>query len=215
MKLPFSRLEFLQVFRAYNEAIWPAQVLAAALGAVALVLLFSNRAWTSRVIASILALFWVFTGIGYHWMFFSTINPAARLFGGLFVVAALVFFVEGTIRNRIRFAMSGDLRSSAALLLLAYAFVVYPILGLTVTHPYPETPLFGVTPCPTTIFTLGLLLVARHPQPVLLAAVPMLWAGIGGSAAFLMGVPQDGGLIVAALAWLAGWLFGRRGSGDR
>lgn len=63
---------------------------------------------------------------------------------------------------------------------------LYPLIGLIVTHPYPETPSFGVAPCPTTIFTLGLLLLVRHPRPWLLAAVPLLWSVLGGSAAFIL-----------------------------
>jgi hypothetical protein len=40
MDLPFSRIEFLQNFAAYNIAIWPTQVVAAALGVIAILLLF-------------------------------------------------------------------------------------------------------------------------------------------------------------------------------
>ena len=59
-------------------------------------------------------------------------------------------------------------------------------------------PTFGV-PCPTTLLTLGILSIANGRGSGLLLAIPVLWAAIGGSAAFLLGVPQDLGLIVAAL----------------
>jgi hypothetical protein len=91
--------------------------------------------------------------------------------------------------------------------LVVYSFVVYPLVGLLVTHPYPETPLFGVAPCPTTIFTLGLLLLVRHPRPWVPALIPLLWSVIGGSAAFLLDVPQDLGLLAAAILWLVGSLI--------
>lgn len=153
-------------------------------------------------------------GIGYHWAFFSSVNPAAYLFGGLFLVAALIFLVEGVARNRISFKTPKGVRGWLAVSLFAYSLVAYPILGLVKTHPYPETPLFGVAPCPTTIFTLGLLLLASHPRPLLLGIVPLLWSVIGGSAAFLLHVPQDLGLLVTALAWLAAWLCQRRSEHD-
>jgi hypothetical protein len=202
MSLPFSRVEFLGIFSDYNESIWPLQIIAAALGAAAIALPFSRKAWASRSIATILAILWAAVGVGYHWLFFSSINPAAYLFGGLFLVAALIFVIEGTVRNRIRFEVSWDSRGWSALILSAYSFVVYPLVGLLVTHPYPETPLFGVAPCPTTIFTLALLIVASHPRPAVLAAIPILWAAIGGSAALLLEVPQDFGLVAAALVWI-------------
>ena len=206
MQLPFSRPEFFQVFSDYNESIWPSQIIAGVLGLVGLLLLFSQRSWADRAIAAILAALWAATGIGYHWMFFASINSAAYLFGGLFLTAALLFVVEGTFRARIRFELSQTVRGCLAVSLIVYSLVVYPLLGLLVTHPYPETPLFGVVPCPTTIFTLGLLMVASHPRPMLLAAVPLIWAAIGGTAAFLLEVTQDWGLVVAGLIWLGAFI---------
>ena len=209
MALPFTRPEFLQVFADYNQAIWPLQVIAGALGFTALALLFSKTTRADRIIAGILAVLWAVTGIGYHWLFFSSISPAAYIFGAVFLTGAGLFLVEGTVRSRIRFRFARGIRGWTALLLLTYALIVYPALGLALTHPYPETPLFGVAPCPTVIFSLGLLLLAAYPRPLVLAAVPLLWAGIGGSAAFLLGVPQDLGLPAAALIWLAAWIHQR------
>jgi hypothetical protein len=209
MALPFTRPEFLQVFADYNQAIWPLQVVAGALGFIALALLFSNTTSADRLIAGILTVLWAVTGIGYHWLFFSSISPAAYMFGAVFLIGAGIFLVEGTVRSRIRFRFARGIRGWMALLLLAYSLIVYPALGLALTHPYPETPLFGVAPCPTVIFSLGLLLLAAYPRPLVLAAAPLIWAGIGGSAAFLLGVPQDLGLPAAALIWLAAWVHQR------
>jgi hypothetical protein len=203
MSLPFTLAEFLQVFAAYNTAIWPMQVAAAVLGAVAIVLLFLRHAWADRSISAILFLFWGGMAIGYHWTYFSTINDAAYLFGGLFLLAAVIFLVEGVIRGRVHYTAAADARGLLAAALIVYSFVVYPLVGLFATHPYPETPLFGVAPCPTTIFSLGFLVIAQHPKPVLLAAIPLLWSLVGGSAAFLLGVFQDLGLLAAAALWLA------------
>ena len=202
MKLPFSRQEFLQVFADYNQSVWPFQVLAAGLGVMVLVFLFVEREWADRTIAGILAAFWAVMAVGYHWLFFSVINPAAYLFGGLFLVVAVVFLIEGVVRAHTHFRMQWNWRGWLAMALVGYSMVVYPVLGLVMTHPYPETPLFGVAPCPTTIFTLGLLLLASHPHPVLIAAVPLVWTAVGGSAAVLLSVPQDWGLFVAALVWV-------------
>ena len=206
MILPFSRTEFLQVFAAYNTAIWPLQFVAAGLGLLAVTLLLWRPKWADGAIAAVLCTFWLAMAIGYHWTYFSAINDAAYVFGALFALAALVFLVEGVIRGRMNFAMIPGFRAWLAIVLVAYSFVVYPLVGLLVTHPYPETPLFGVAPCPTTIFTLGLLLLVRHPRPWVPALIPLLWSVIGGSAAFLLDVPQDLGLLAAAIAWLVGSL---------
>lgn len=82
--------------------------------------------------------------------------------------------------------------------LLAYALVGYPLLGVALGHRYPATPTFGL-PCPTAILTLALLLWAEPPVPKALLLVPLIWAAIGTSAAILLGVWQDLGLGVAGL----------------
>jgi hypothetical protein len=199
MDLPFSRPEFFAVFARFNGAIWPLQWTAAIAGVAAVYLLFFGGERANRMVAAIAAALWAFTGIAYHWFYFSDINPAAWIFGSLFVVEAIILAWEGGVRGRIRFRLERSSNSALSLLLLAYALVVYPLIGLLVTHPYPQTPLFGVTPCPTAIFTIGLLMVIQHPKRWLIAAIPLAWSFIGGIAAVALSVPQDWGLPLSGL----------------
>ena len=193
--LPFTTEEFFEVFARYNAAIWPAQVGAAALGLVALILLFRPGPEGSRVICLILAAFWLLMGIGYHLLFFTCINTLAYAFGLLFVAQAALLFTDGFIRRQIIFRAEPGWRTWLAWSLIAYGLVIYPLIGLLGSHPYPMTPLFGVAPCPTTIFTLGLLLLSNASWR--LFVIPLVWSAIGGSAAVLLSVPQDYGLILA------------------
>ena len=99
---------------------------------------------------------------------------------------------------------------------LACYALSYPILNITLGHPYPATPTFGV-PCPTAILTVGLLLASPGRVPLTLAVIPALWGFIGGSAAIVLGVWPDyvllaGGIVLTAR--LARRLLGGRG-GDR
>src|SRR5678815_5669775 len=59
-------------------------------------------------------------------------------------------------------------------------------------------PTFGV-PCPTMIFTAGMLMLATL-RSWRLSIVPVIWSLIGGSAAFLLGVRADYGLPIAGIA---------------
>ena len=52
-------------------------------------------------------------------------------------------------------------------------------------------------PCPTTIFTFGLLLWTDRKVPKYLLVIPMIWAGIGFSAAIQWGVLEDVMLLLA------------------
>ena len=71
--------------------------------------------------------------------------------------------------------------------------------GLLAGELYPAMPLFGVTPCPLLIFTVGLRVWASCAR-WWLWIVPLLWSAIGGSAAILLSVPQDWALPVSAIA---------------
>ena len=211
MSLPFTRMEFFDVFVRYNEAVWPAQIVLNALAVVALGLVFVRRGHVDRFIAAILALLWLWMGAVYHLGYFRSINPAAIAFGGAFLLGAAAFAWEGVARNRLRFDARDRAQSRIGYALIAYALVVYPLLAVLLGHAYPAMPTFGL-PCPTTIFTLGMLALLRPPYPRYVLAVPVLWALVGVQAALLLGVPEDFGLIFAGAAglWLA--FHGRRTS---
>lgn len=74
--------------------------------------------------------------------------------------------------------------------------VGYPLIGYFAGHVYPESPAFGLTPCPATVFTFGMLLMTDKKVPVLYLVIPLLWA-IGGFIPVSIGVTEDIGLIIA------------------
>jgi hypothetical protein len=199
MTLPFSTDQFFGVFAAYNQAIWPVPVVAYLLGIGAAGLVGTRAACRDRVISGILALAWVWMGAVYHLLFFSTINPAAYGFGVFFIIQGLLFFWKGGYRGVLVFRFQKDLAGLLGLLCIVYAAVLYPLFGYMAGHTYPHAPLFGVAPCPTTIFTLGLLLWAEPQVPTALLVIPLLWTLIGSTAVLVLGVTEDLGLFVAGL----------------
>ena len=200
MALPFTEEAFFEVMRAYNEGVRPAQyaLTAVALACVALVTVRSPFA--SRLICGGLALLWTWAALAYHFSYFREINPAAPWFAGLFLAGACFIAWEGLAHGRLSFDRESPRRSMGALLVL-YALVGYPVLGALLGHRYPESPTFGM-PCPTDIFTLGMLLFLRRPFARWVLAAPLAWAAIGSQAAVLFGVYEDLGLLVAAAATL-------------
>ena len=82
-------------------------------------------------------------------------------------------------------------------LILGAIIVIYPLIGYALGRIFPSTPTFG-TPCPTTIFTFGLLLWADRKISLSLLIIPVLWSIVGTSAALNFGVKEDFGLLVAA-----------------
>jgi len=133
---------------------------------------------------------WLWTGIAYHGVFFSTINKAAYLFCSLFVVQGAYLLYSGVYHNRLRFGLEFG-AGWVGVAFVVYAAIIYPLIGVATGHYYPDTPMFGVTPCPVTIFTFGLFLLTVRPVPRWLLVVPFFWSLVGGSAAILLNVPQD------------------------
>lgn len=208
MVLPFDTQQFFDVFQRYNAAIWPAQAAAYLLGLVAVAALFRRRL-ADRLVPSVLALCWAWNGVAYHIAFFAPVNPAAFVFGALFVVEAVLFALVA-LRGGLHFRVGADLPSALGLACIVYAMVLYEALGIVAGHGLMQGPLFGVAPCPTTIFTLGMLMLARGRLAAWLAIVPVAWAAIGTTAAVLLGVPEDLGLAVAAVACMFVLAVGRR-----
>lgn len=203
--LPFTRDQFLAVFAEYNVAVWPAQVVAYLLGLAMVVALLRPSRRTDAVVGAGLALMWIWTGVAYHAAFFAAINKAASGFAALFVVQGLLFAHAALVRADLRWVPRHGPVAWLGWALVAYSAVIYLLIGL-VGHGYPSMPMFGVTPCPVTLLTFGVLMLAQGPVPRRLLVIPFLWALVGGSAAFLLAVPQDwplliGGLLVTPLLW--------------
>jgi hypothetical protein len=207
--LPFSTDAFFAVFEQYNLAIWPAQVLAYVLGLAVVVLVLKPVRHGDRAIAAILAAAWIGMGAGYHMTYFAAINPVALVFGAAFVVQGALFAWAGVVRDRLNFRFAPDLHGWTGLGVMAFSMAVYPLLGLAVGHAWPAAPMFGVAPCPTTIFTIGALVLGR--AGLALMAIPLVWAVIGTTAAFLLQVPQDFSLAIVGAIGLALTML-RRGS---
>jgi hypothetical protein len=93
--LPFTHEAFIAVFRVYNTAIWPAQIVAYLLGGTILLLVLRSTPWAGGAIAAILGLMWLWTGLAYHAVHFSAINRAAYGFAAFFVVQGLMLAWAG------------------------------------------------------------------------------------------------------------------------
>lgn len=196
--MPFTIEDFLDVFRRYNEAVWPAQWILVILALVGVVAALRAQ-WLTRAPAFILAVLWLWMGIVYHLVYFRPINPAAVVFGGLFIVQAGVFVWLGLRNPAVRFTVRRDAAGLLGGLMIAFALIIYPSLGWLAGHRYPAAPTFGL-PCPTTVFTFGLLLWVQPALPRRVFIIPVLWSVIATVAAFQLGMVEDFSLPLAAIA---------------
>jgi len=202
MAIPFTIEQFFGVFRDYNTAVWPVQWILAALGLAAVVAVLRPQPWTGVAVSAGLGFLWAWIALAYHLAFFTRISRAAYGFAALSAAGAVVFIWQGVVRRRLVFRWVPGPRATAGVVLVTFALVVYPVWSAFAGHPYPETPTFGL-PCPTTIFTIGLLCFATPRTPRSPLIVPLLWCLVGAQAALFLGVQPDLGLIAAGVVGAA------------
>jgi Family of unknown function (DUF6064) len=204
MALPFTRDAFLDVFAAYNTSWW---LIAFAFWILTLTAFVSVARGhdESRWTFGLLAVQWGWSAVAYHAILFSRINPVAWAFAAIFLVQAGLLVWYGAADDRLRFGQGRAIARHPALGMIAYGLIayglLYPFIVLAGGHVYPRLPTFGV-PCPTTIVTIGFMLLVDERLPVALVVVPLLWSVIGGSAAFTLGMHADLALIVSGCALL-------------
>ncbi len=196
--MPFTIEQFLGIFKSYNNSIYPFQYVLFISAVFILFLVIRKRSYRSPVITWILIFYWLWIGVVYHILFFSSINPAAYIFGVLFILQALVFIKAGIIDKKLEFEFARGINQYTGAIIILYALIIYPLLNVYFGHVYPENPTFGL-PCPTTIFTFGILLWTTKKIPGYVLIIPLIWAALGISAALQLGIKEDLGLSAAGI----------------
>lgn len=195
----FTLQEFLDMIAGYNMAVWPLPLVTYALGIAALLFARSNRAYASKVVAAVLAFFWLWVGIVFNGIVFSELSNTAVVFAVVFVVQGLLLAATGIYRRDLSFSVRADRFGLAGGLAILYSMVGYPAIGFLLGRGYPQALLLGLVPCPTIAFTLGMLLWSDRPLPKVVLVIPVLYALSGGALAVSQGIVEDVGMIVMAL----------------
>jgi hypothetical protein len=198
MSLPFSGEQFFSVFEKYNLSVWPMQVVLVLMAILAVILSIRKTDPSDKIIGMILGFLWLWIGIVYHLACFTTINKAAYLFGALYIIQGLIFILVGGLKSELSFKFQSKSYGIVGSLFILYALIIYPAVGYVLGHVYPQSPTFGL-PCPTTIFTFGLLLWTEKAVPKYFLIIPLVWSIIGFGAALSLGVIEDYGLLIAGV----------------
>ena len=199
--LLFSPRTYYRLLERHNEALWPAQFLAAGLGLGILGLLRRPTTGQGRLISAILALLWIWVSWAFVWKRYATINWAASYVAPLFAIEVLLFFWVGVARGGLVFRPRRNGAGVIGIALFVFALAFYPVLAPLAGRPWAQAEIFGLAPDPTVIATLGLVLMLEGGVRWALLAVPTLWCLFSGATLLAMGSREA--LILFAAAFLA------------
>ena len=197
MNITFTLEQMLNTFANYNDAIFPLQIFVYVLGVVALIFVFKQKEYSTRIIFGILSFLWLWTGIVFFMQYFGPIYKSAYGFGGLFIIQGIIYLVS-YFKSQVSFSYNKNVFSKVGIIFIVYAMVGYPLFGYFINHTYPQTPPFGFTPCPLVVFTFGLLLLTNTKVPKSLFVIPFLWS-VSGFIPVSIGIWEDIGLIIAGI----------------
>jgi hypothetical protein len=128
-------------------------------------------------------------------------------FASGFGLEALLLIWSGVIRGRLTYERHADTIGRAGLLIYLFALLVHPVLGPILGRSGRQIEIFGVTPDPTAVGTLGILLLATGRTRWEMIAVPAIWCAISGATLAAMNapaawmVPAAAALVVILAAW--------------
>ena len=215
--LLFSARTYYRLFEIHNAALWPGQVLALALAAGLLWLVWRGGVSAARAAGAIVGIGWLFTGAVYFVWRYATINWAAVWLGAVFILEGALWI--GLASSRACPALRTDAawgrgaaRTTIGIALLL-AGIAYPLLAPLLGRPAAQAEVFGLAPDPTAIGTLGLLLLfddgrerrlpplVRKAWLAVLWAIPAAWCLLTGITLWTLGAPEA--IIPPALAVLA------------
>jgi hypothetical protein len=185
--LPFDAGSLFGAFAYYHMAFWPLPWLALASSAATLLLAARGFA---RAALLLLAAGWIWVGAAWHIATFAGLNFAAPIYGALFILQGVLLAWAATSgQTSLRFRRRP--RDWAGLGLAVTALAGYPLLDLLSGVAWPAVRLPGSDPCPTALFTLGVLLLAEGRSAAGLMMLPALWTLAAGATGWVIGIGHD------------------------
>jgi len=160
---------------AYNNAIFPMQIIIVVVAAVLTYLLFVKPdTKTNNMMKAYLSFTFAWNGIIFFLIFGKEL-PGTFLGAPLCILVAILF-VWDIFANKTQFRVP-DIKWQRYLMMLwiLLAFL-YPLIGFALGHYYPKTCIFGVMPCPTTVFALALLAAAIPKIDKKVYILLLVWA---------------------------------------
>ncbi|APE31355.1 hypothetical protein BOX17_10585 [Halomonas aestuarii] len=179
--LMFSPRVYERLFELNNQALWPAQLLALALGGLALAVLLRPGPRGIRWLVILLAVAWAFVAWAFLWRRYAPIHWGIAYVVPLFGLQALLVVALGTCRGGLRLPRHWSVRRGLGVGLFTYALALHPLVALAMGRGLAGAEVIGLTPDPLAMATLGVAALAEPAARAwALLVVPALWCLLSG-----------------------------------
>jgi hypothetical protein len=159
----------------------------------------------AQALAVSLALCWLWVAWAYHWQRYAQINWAANYYALAFALEAILLLWLGVVRVSLSIEPYNMMRQRIGLGLFIFAWLCYPLFAPLLGRNWAQSEILGMTPDPTALATLSILLFSRIRPLWLLLPIPASWCFISGTTLWTMNspdfvIPPLGALLVIVLA---------------
>ena len=182
--LMFSPATYWRLVENYNRDVWPAQLAGLLAGVGACGLATSRRPGAAQFQALLLAAAFLGVGWAFHWQRYATINWAARYLAFAFWTQAVLLVALALLPAENPREETGIAQKIGWFLALA-GLVLYPLGSAWDGRVWSQIEVFGVSPEPTALVGLGLVLARpRAPRPFfrwVLAIIPSMSLLVGAA----------------------------------
>lgn len=188
--LLFSLQAYIGLFELLNTALWPAHLFTLALGLAIGLLVLKPHPLNRRLIWGVLGFLWIWTG----WYFFSlqyaTINWAAAYLAPVFWLQGLLFGLFAVAPKCPDIRYTGTAADRTAMILYLFALIGYPAATVVLGRPFDSVEFLGISPDPSIVATLAILVLSRGGFTWPAWIVPILWCALTGLTLWMLGSPE-------------------------
>ncbi len=189
--LLFSHRVYVRLFELHNAAVWPAQIATLLLGTSIVYAVLRPGRVADRIVPLGLGAVWIWIAWTFFVQHYATINWAAPYVAPIFALQGVALAALATGPG-LRLPGRNERSASvyAALILLGFSLIAYPMLAPAMGRPLAAAEVFGIAPDPTATGTLAALALRQGRLRWPLMMVPALWSVITGLTLWTLGTVE-------------------------
>jgi len=173
--LIFSPDAYFRLYELSNLLLWPFHIPLIILSLIALYMLRLRHLLVQKALLVWLAIIWLFVGFWFLRTFYSQINTLAHPLSYLFFCQAALLVLSVFITRTVEQESHVTIRTISGWVIILYAYFIHPVTAIYWDRSFTGIEIFAVAPDPTSIGTLGFLMLLRTRGYLYLMIIPCIW----------------------------------------